>query len=93
MSEQDKCSICGKGLYAMSICPQCSIEGYGTAGERVRQLERELTEAQAENEKLRGVLAEIAKGEGRFSLDPLTHAANTIEDMKNLAAHALKGGA
>ena len=34
-------------------------------------------------------LKEIAKGEGRFSRDPLEHAANTIEDMKQLALQAL----
>jgi len=36
-------------------------------------------------EALRG----IAKGEGRFSLDPLTHASNTVEDMKALAVAAI----
>jgi hypothetical protein len=34
-------------------------------------------------------LREIAKGEGRFSRDPLEHAANTIEDMKALAEAAI----
>jgi len=34
-------------------------------------------------------LKEISEGKGRFSLDPLTHASNTIEDMKNLALAAL----
>lgn len=34
-------------------------------------------------------LREIAKGEGPFSLDPLTHAANTIEAMKDTAKRAL----
>lgn len=29
-------------------------------------------------------LRQIAKGEGRFSRDPLTHASNTIEDMGQL---------
>lgn len=36
-------------------------------------------------------LRQIAKGEGRFSRDPLTHASNTIEDMKALAVAALAG--
>ena len=30
-------------------------------------------------------LKEIAKGEGRFSRDPMTHAQNTIEDMLHIA--------
>ena len=34
-------------------------------------------------------LKQIAKGEGRFSLDHLKHAENTIEDMKELATKAL----
>lgn len=34
-------------------------------------------------------LEQIAKGEGRFSRDHLTHAENTIEDMKALAEQAL----
>lgn len=34
-------------------------------------------------------LREIAKGEGGFSLDQLTHAQNTIEAMKGLARAAL----
>jgi hypothetical protein len=35
-------------------------------------------------------LREIARGEGRFSRDPLEHASNTIEDMKRLATDALQ---
>ncbi len=46
-------------------------------------------------------LEEIAKGEGAYSMDQLTHAFNTIENMKSLADPALiarlraaaKGGA
>ena len=41
-------------------------------------------------------LEEIAKGEGRFSADPLKHAENTIQDMKSIADNAIakqKGGA
>ena len=34
-------------------------------------------------------LVEIAKGEGRFSCDPLEHASNTIDDMKALALAAI----
>ena len=34
-------------------------------------------------------LREIAKGEGRYSRDPLGHASNTIEDMKALALAAI----
>ena len=37
----------------------------------------------------REALEEIARGRGQYSLDPLEHAANTIEDMKALATTAL----
>jgi hypothetical protein len=39
----------------------------------------------------RRALAIISEGRGRFSRDPLTHADNTIEDMKAHAAKALVG--
>ncbi len=35
-------------------------------------------------------LKKISKGEGRYSLDRLTHASNTIEDMQDVAIEALK---
>jgi hypothetical protein len=34
-------------------------------------------------------LREISLGMGRYSLDPLTHASNTIKDMKQLALEAI----
>jgi len=40
-------------------------------------------------EKLVETLTEISKGMGKFSIDPLTHASNTIDDMKGLANDAL----
>lgn len=41
-------------------------------------------------ERLRAALTEISKGEGRFSMDNLEFACNTIEDMKELAVKALE---
>ena len=38
---------------------------------------------------LLAALQEIAKGEGAFSLDPLTFANNTIENMKEIANTAI----
>ena len=38
---------------------------------------------------LLGALKEIAKGEGAFSLDPLKHAGNTVENMKEIAQNAI----
>ena len=38
---------------------------------------------------LLSALEEIAKGKGAFDNDPLTHAANTIDDMKTIACTAI----
>ncbi len=46
---------------------------------------------QNEVEYLRAALRQIAKCEGRFSRDQLTHAGNTIEDMEAIANGALAG--
>lgn len=51
---------------------------------------KEIEAMAAENERLKTALLEIAKGEGAFSLDPLTHAQNCIEDMKRIAHEAIK---
>jgi hypothetical protein len=50
-----------------------------------------LEKAEAEVERLKEALTDIAKGEGRYNRDPLTHASNTIEDMQALASAALRG--
>ena len=52
-------------------------------------------EAKIESLRTRLALAEealkkISKGEGRFSMDRLMHAENTIEDMKEIAQQALQ---
>ena len=41
------------------------------------------------NADLLAALKEIEKGEGAFSLDPLTFAGNTIENMKEIATAAI----
>lgn len=43
--------------------------------------------------RLKEALREIAKGEGAFSTDRLTHAQNCIENMIDIATDALKEGA
>ena len=40
--------------------------------------------------KMFKALVEISKGEGRYDMDRLRHAANTIEDMQKLALDAIK---
>ena len=46
--------------------------------------------AAREIKRLRAALSEISKGEGAFSRDPLTHATNTIESMKQIALDELE---
>ena len=41
-------------------------------------------------EELEEALRQIAKGEGPFSRDPLTHAANCVENMQKIAIDALQ---
>jgi hypothetical protein len=57
-----------------------------------RGQEDELRAVSAENKRLREALGEITEGKGRFSTDQFEHARNTIEDMKELARAALRGG-
>lgn len=49
----------------------------------------ELEKLAAERERFADALREISQGAGRYSRDPLTHASNCIEDMKQLASDAL----
>lgn len=42
-------------------------------------------------EPLEKALREIAKGEGPYSRDELTHCANTVEHMQRTARRALEG--
>lgn len=42
------------------------------------------------HDALLAAMREIAKGNGEFSRDPLTHATNTIESMKTIAREAIE---
>jgi hypothetical protein len=42
-----------------------------------------------QTQKLLAALREIAQAEGRYSMDRLTHAENTVEDMQKLAVGAI----
>ena len=70
----------------MSICMSCGTthdcRGHNrlvAERDRLREDKRELLAA----------LEEIAEGAGPYSMDPLQHASNTIEAMKELARAAL----
>src|SRR3990167_11034108 len=41
------------------------------------------------NARLIEALKEISEGKGRYSMDKLTHAENTIQDMKEIAKQAI----
>ena len=63
----------------------------------VRCRRSDVEQLQSENELLRAkcaryekALREIEKGEGAFSRDPLEHAENTIDNMKDIARQALE---
>ena len=54
-------------------------------------LEDRITEyTKQESAELLKALIEIAKGEGRYDIDKLKHAGNTIDDMKLIAHTAIK---
>lgn len=63
----------------------------GATDPEVTRLNAELTRLRAECQRLRTALEWIARGEGRYSTDRLTHANNTIEDMQAAARAALAG--
>ena len=48
-----------------------------------------IVQAVNSHDELVEALREIAKGEGEYSFDPLTHAGNTIESMIEIALAAL----
>ena len=50
----------------------------------------EAEQLETTNADLLEALNEIAKGEGAYSRDPLTHAGNTITSMKNIATSAIR---
>ncbi len=72
------------------VSKQESDEAFDWLRNTILTLQCERDEAVARLEVLKSVLKEIAKGEGRFSRDPLEHASNTIEDMKALARAELE---
>ena len=60
-------------------------------GNAIVELHTEVSRQAARIEEQRSYLALIAEGRGRFSQDHMTHANNTIEDIKKLAQEALDG--
>ena len=51
---------------------------------------REISDTQCDDcKRLRAALAEIAKGEGAFKVDPLAFAHSVIENLITIAEHAL----
>jgi len=67
------------------------LDGHSDVGEAFDLIASAWVADRKHIEAMEKALREIAKGEGRFSRDPLTHASNTVEDMKAIAAAALRG--
>ena len=55
----------------------------------LHRIAKENVRLSSEGAVMREALKEIAKGEGRYDMDQLKHASNTIEDMVHLANNAL----
>ena len=47
-------------------------------------------DTEEKNKIMLEALQDISKGEGRYDMDKLKHASNTIEDMKKLAFEAIE---
>jgi len=56
----------------------------------IEQLREVVDELNGKVAKLREALSEISKGEGAYSMDPMEHAKNTIENLTSLAKETLK---
>ena len=65
-------------------CPRCPTANHAT------QAQGQVRVLQAENERLRAALTEIAKAKGAYSRDHLTHCENTVDAMQALALAALE---
>lgn len=67
-----------------------AIEALTNQNLHVGELQSELVALQAVADRYAKALRVCAIGAGRYSMDPLTHASNTIEDMKRAAREALE---
>jgi len=71
------------------------VERDGLTLETICYISRETIESEANAHLISAApdmyeaLKEISEGKGRYSMDKLTHASNTIDDMKELALNAL----
>ena len=53
-------------------------------------LKKDYLKVTTQNAAMLEALREIEKGEGAYSLDPLKHASNTVNNMKRIATKAIK---
>lgn len=102
MRENNTCPVCGierrdtcHARYEACIAElEAELErvkdGWSQCTEHAQNAEAELRTAQAEIERLKCALSEIAEACGAFTRDPLTHARNTVESMVDTANAALE---
>ena len=81
-----KCFFCQCEIVGPAVKPRFIVDEYTWSHETHAACYLAL---KLDRDRLRKALEEIAKGEGRFSRDPLTHANNTVQDMKAIALAAL----
>ena len=67
-----------------SIC-----DALGTATNTPKETIKNAYELSKQNTEMLHALKEIVKGEGRYSMDALEHASNTVVDMKAIAEKAI----
>jgi hypothetical protein len=72
-----------------NACPRCGEPKFPAAPVCHQCLQDDLADEQKINADLLAALEEIAKGEGPYSLDQLTHAENVIANMVNIANAAI----
>lgn len=97
------CNTCGKRIksdtmeahiipmWVIPVLEALGIHGplYTHDGACTKATAERCNEIEKERDALLEALKEISKGQGAFSMDHLTHAVNTIEDMKGIAKVAI----
>ena len=82
-------------IFFVPTCVECKEEWPCTVGKLAERFRNNAPADMAwlieQLEAMAAALRVIERGEGRFSRDPLTHASNTIDDMKEVARNILRG--
>ena len=85
----EKSGVSGTPPRERDVYEIIDAEGNDIGGMFFEEEARQIITAVNAYEPMRTALAEIAKGEGPYSRDPLTHADNCIDAMKAIAVKVL----